>query len=61
MKDITNDKELVEVIDELMHRLKPLETGLGILFKAHMNDFIQTYKLDGDPHAFASLPEKWPQ
>ena len=60
MRDITTDEELVEVVDELVHRLKPIHTELGLKFRRVVQGFIHDNHLDSDQHNFATLPPKRP-
>lgn len=61
MKDIKTDKDLIEVLDELKHRLKagqPLSL-FRTEFNERLDDFIDAWGLASDPHAFVALPENW--
>jgi hypothetical protein len=58
--EIKNNIDLVSIIDELKHRIKPLTikpngTLMGQSFNDLLNKFIDEWKLDGDQHSFASL------
>src|SRR4051812_30027339 len=57
---ITDNKILIEIIDELKHSLKscspPEQTGMMRDFNDILNSFITKHKLDSDPHSHASLP-----
>ena len=58
MDDIKTDEDLVQVIDELKHRLKAgiPYSPMKAEFNAVLNAFIRKWRLDTDPHAFATLP-----
>lgn len=60
MKDITNRKELVAVVDELKHRLKHpdiLRDQMALDLNRHLNKFIELWGLGWDQHNYAKLPE----
>lgn len=59
MKPISTDEELVRHLDELKFNM-----GAGFPyspmrkeFNKLLNQFIKSWNLDSDPHAFASLPQ----
>ena len=59
--NIKTDEDLITAIDELKHNLK---TGIPYSpmkaeFNAMLNAFISKWKLDGDPHAFATPPRRF--
>jgi hypothetical protein len=56
--DVKTDEALVELLDELSFRLKPLRTELGLAFRKSLLAFIHANGLDWDPHNFATLPKK---
>jgi hypothetical protein len=61
MKDIDTDDELVDVIDELKFRLKSGTWDgqlMKVAFNELLNQFIEDWGLNGDPDAFASIPDK---
>lgn len=61
--DICTDKDAVQVIDELMYRLKfvaksdnnPIATALW----KGLNELVKSGGLGSDPHSFASLPKAY--
>ena len=58
--DITDDATLVRLIDEIKYRLKsglPYST-MRDDFNSLLNGFIKKWRLDGDRHAFATLPKE---
>jgi hypothetical protein len=63
--DIASRDVLVEIVDELKHRLKariscgligPHKDNMLEDFDKLLNEFISRWKLDSDPHMFATLP-----
>ena len=56
---IKDDKDLVRIIDELKYKIKGSpQTHMIFHFNNILNDFIDDYNLDTDPHMFATLPKK---
>jgi len=61
--EIFEDSTLVDIIDELKHRIKPLSsngnsgTVLGRVFNEKLNEFIKEWHLDKDQHNFAKISE----
>lgn len=65
IEPIKNDDDLVKVIDELKHQLKPGASNavLNVLcreFNHVLNDFISRWQLGEGQHTFAELPTLWP-
>ena len=54
---IKTDEELVRVVDDLMYRLKPITTELGLDLRRRLCEFVAEHGLDWDQHNFARLPE----
>ena len=61
--DIRTNEDAARVIDELKYRLKPLmvrphlDFQVAVALNEALNKIITHYKLDGDPHVFASMPK----
>jgi hypothetical protein len=58
--DMLTGETVVKVVDELKYRVKPGASRgvvLAQVLNNALNGIIITHDLDGDPHAFASMPE----
>jgi hypothetical protein len=60
MIELKTDADLVQVLDVLKHRLKPLVADgsqFARLFNFWLNGFVLRYGLDQDSHAFVAIPK----
>jgi len=60
MKELKTDEDLVKVLDDLKHYIKPLVVKghpFARLFNFWLNGFVLRYGLDKDKDAFVVIPE----
>lgn len=57
---IRTDEDAVKAIDDLKYRLKQRDPDAQIVaaLNAALDDLIGRFRLDGDPHTFASMPAR---